>query len=75
MDPDPDPGGPKTCGSGGSGSATLHETFDQYVMSTNLKGSDGALERILREPSLLVQKLAGSSVYRRQEQAVVEALV
>ncbi len=23
MDPDPDPGGPKTCGSGGSGSATL----------------------------------------------------
>jgi len=23
MDPDPDQGGPKTCGSGGSGSATL----------------------------------------------------
>ncbi len=23
MDPDPDPGGPKTCGSGGSGSGTL----------------------------------------------------
>jgi hypothetical protein len=25
MDPDPNPGGPKTCGSGGSGSATLLE--------------------------------------------------
>jgi hypothetical protein len=24
---DPDPGGPKTCGSGGSGSATLHTTI------------------------------------------------
>jgi hypothetical protein len=26
MDPDSDPGGPKTCGSGGSGSATLIQT-------------------------------------------------
>jgi hypothetical protein len=26
VDPDPDPGGPKTRGSGGSGSATLHLT-------------------------------------------------
>ena len=26
MDQDPDPGGPKTCGSGGSGSATLDIT-------------------------------------------------
>jgi hypothetical protein len=45
------------------------------VMGTNLKGADGALERILREPSLLVQELAGSSVHWGQEQAVVEALV
>ncbi len=28
MDPDPDPGGPKTCGSGGSGSATLEKRRD-----------------------------------------------
>ena len=27
MDPDPDPGGPKTCGSSGSGSATLVAVF------------------------------------------------
>jgi hypothetical protein len=28
MDPDPDPGGPKTCGSGfGSGSATLEKSL------------------------------------------------
>jgi hypothetical protein len=27
VDPDPDPGGPKTCGSGGSGSATLLKTI------------------------------------------------
>jgi hypothetical protein len=26
VDPDPDPEGPKTCGSGGSGSTTLQET-------------------------------------------------
>jgi hypothetical protein len=25
VDPDPDPGGPKTCGSGGSGSGTLNK--------------------------------------------------
>jgi hypothetical protein len=31
MDPDPDPGGPKTCGSGGSGSeaATLKGTVEE----------------------------------------------
>jgi hypothetical protein len=28
MDPDPDPGGPKTCGSGGSGNATLLSSDD-----------------------------------------------
>jgi hypothetical protein len=28
---DPDPGGPKTCGSGGSGSATLLQTRSQEV--------------------------------------------
>jgi hypothetical protein len=27
VDPDPDPGGPKTFGSGGSGSATLERTM------------------------------------------------
>ncbi len=30
MDPDPDPGGPKTGGSGGSGSATLHCTLKKH---------------------------------------------
>jgi hypothetical protein len=29
MDPDPDPGGPKTRGSGGSGSATLGEIIEK----------------------------------------------
>ncbi len=35
MDPDPDPGGPKTCGSGGSG--TL-ETSVQYIRTYTLHG-------------------------------------
>jgi hypothetical protein len=37
---DPDPGGPKTCGSSGSGSGTLHKTA--YL--GNLKEDDGVLD-------------------------------
>jgi hypothetical protein len=36
MDPDLDPGNPKTCGSGGSGSATLQKYF--YIITENALG-------------------------------------
>jgi hypothetical protein len=32
MDPDPDPGGPKTCGSGGSGFGSGFATLDEIII-------------------------------------------
>ncbi len=37
MDPDPDPGGPKTCGSGGSGSAILPLALFLYISPLSLE--------------------------------------
>jgi hypothetical protein len=46
MDPDPDPGGPKTCGSGGSGSGspTLLSTIFFLLFDRLLKKSVPVLE-------------------------------
>jgi hypothetical protein len=38
MDPDPDPGGPKTCG---SGFATLHQTLYDFILPGD-RGDDSA---------------------------------
>jgi hypothetical protein len=48
MDPDPDPGGPKTCGSDGSGSATLPVALK---FSAN----------VMRLPTLFVGKMLPAS--------------
>jgi hypothetical protein len=49
---DPDPGGPKTCGSGGSGSATLRETIPLYG-PTCVGADDGKGDSILHPLVLL----------------------
>jgi hypothetical protein len=61
MDPDPDPGGPKTCGSGfGSGSATLLCTDPDPFMTSPLKNDVKVwyLQKVKKKKKL--RKRAGS---------------
>jgi hypothetical protein len=58
MDPDPDPGGQKTCGSGGFGSATLQNTLfliRMHVLPKGGGGGDGA--RVLEKAATLRELL------------------
>ncbi len=51
MDPDPDPGGPKTYGSDGSGSATLVLSFALFYTT------DASMSLLRRKAQVLVPRL------------------
>ncbi len=52
MDPDPDPGGPKTCGSGGSGSGTLPNSRFKLRFTDDPLGIEVAIEAAWPVPLL-----------------------
>jgi hypothetical protein len=56
MDPDPDPGSPKTYGFDGSRSATLQQSMSDVIRNN-----------FIFNPDLTVQKVLGTGLYYQQK--------